>query len=406
VNTPACKQPPRFLHFFRRVTSSGDFIAEVDGLRFIAIFTVVMFHLAVGLSIKSPEHFARPDGSLLGLVAWNGFRGVELFFVISGFILALPFAGHLLKGRAPVDLRRYFIRRVTRLEPPYVLAMLLLFVLHVLVRDRSAQLLWPHLTAGLVYVHNLVFGTENPINNVTWSLEIEIQFYLLTPLLTLLFAIKGRLLRRGTIAGLCLVSGWLLIEPETRAYLSIARFLHFFLVGYLLADVYLTDWGERPDRGWAWDLVSFFGWALVLAVFSLGGSPQAGHAPLREPLVVSLLFPGATFLLFCAAFRGPITNRLLTNPWIATIGGMCYSIYLLHNPALAMINSITKGIAPFGSYAANLLVQLALAAPLLLIASAGYFALIEKPCMRRDWPQRLFEWLLPSRPAADTPDHE
>jgi peptidoglycan/LPS O-acetylase OafA/YrhL len=114
--------------------------------------------------------------------------------------------------------------------------------------------------------------------------------------------------------------------------------------------------------------------------------------PCREPLVVSVLFPCEIFLLCCAACRGPITNRMLTNRWIATIGGMCYSI--------------TKGIAPFGSYAANLFVQLALAAPLLLIASAGYFALIEKPCMRRDWSRRLFEWLLPLRPAADTSDPE
>jgi peptidoglycan/LPS O-acetylase OafA/YrhL len=80
---------------------------------------------------------------------------------------------------------------------------------------------------------------------------------------------------------------------------------------------------------------------------------------------------------------------------------MCYTIYLLHNPALAMINNLTKGIAPTGSYAVNLIVQLMLATPLLLLPCAAYFVLIEKPCMRRDWPRRLVERFQSPRPVAD-----
>jgi hypothetical protein len=72
-------QPPRFLLLFRRVTTSGGFIPEIDGLRFIAIISVVIFHLAVGLAIKSPQHFAKPEHSAVATMAWNGFRGVELF---------------------------------------------------------------------------------------------------------------------------------------------------------------------------------------------------------------------------------------------------------------------------------------------------------------------------------------
>ena len=397
VSPSASETPPRherILRMFRRVTASGGFIAEIDGLRFIAIFVVVLFHLAVGLSIKAPQQFARPQANWLGAVAWTGFRGVELFFVISGFILALPFAGHFLKGSAKVDLRQYFLRRVTRLEPPYVLAMTLIFALLVLVKHRSAALLWPHLAAGLVYAHSLVFGTENLINNVAWSLEVEIQFYLLTPLLALLFAIPGKALRRAVIAGVCLASislGWLLILPGDRAYLTIARFLHFFLIGFLLADVYLTDWKEKPARTAAWDLVTLLGWPALFAVLSSADAPPAGQAPGREPALLAYSFPFAIFLLYCAVFRGRLTSRALSNPWVTTIGGMCYTIYLLHNPLLSVVVDLTKGIAPTGSYAVNLLLQLAVAAPLLLLPCAAFFALVEKPCMRRDWPRRLVE---------------
>ena len=393
---------PRFLSRFRRVTTSGGFIAEVDGLRFVAIFSVFLFHLAVGLEIKAPPAYGRPADSWLAMAAWNGFHGVELFFVISGFILALPFAGHFLRGERPVDLKQYFLRRVTRLEPPYLLCMLILFALHVLVRGRSAAELRPHLWASLVYLHNLVFASESPINNVAWSLEIEIQFYLLMPFFALLFAIRGKARRRVAIAGLWLLSiglSWFFISPGQRAYLSILRFAHFFLMGILLADLYLTDWRDRPERAAAWDLLSAVGWPILFLFWGAAQPAAPGQAPPSETLWAALVFPALAFLLYCAAFRGPLTGRALRNPWITTIGGMCYTIYLLHNPALAMILARTRGVATSGWYALDLLVQLALTAPLVLLPSCLYFALVERPCMRRDWPRRLLERIQSLRPA-------
>ncbi len=382
-------QGPHLLARFRRVTTSGSFMGEVDGLRFVAIFVVVLFHLAVGLSIKAPADYARPPGGWLAAVAWNGFRGVELFFVISGFILALPFATHFLANGPRVGLKPYFLRRVTRLEPPYLLCMLLLFGLQVGVRGRSAGALWPHLAASLGYLHNLIYASESPINNVAWSLEVEIQFYLLAPLLAVLFAIRNKLLRRATLVALCAAStvfAWQFLQPGQRAFLSLARFLHFFLIGFLLADIYLTDWAQKPARSLRWDLVSLVGWPLLFLAWSSSALPAPGLAPANEPALTAFLFPVAVFFLYCAAFRGRLTNRFFTNPWITTVGGMCYTIYLLHNPALNIILAQTSGLAPSGSYAANLLLQLALVAPLLLVPCALYFLWVEKPCMRRGWP--------------------
>jgi peptidoglycan/LPS O-acetylase OafA/YrhL len=275
-------------------------------------------------------------------MAWHGFRGVELFFVISGFILALPFAAHFLESRPRVDLGQYFLRRVTRLEPPYLLAMFLLFALRVTVRGGSAAQLWPHLCASLLYLHNLIYGGESPINNISWSLEIEIQFYLLVPLLSMLFAIRGRAARRAVIAGLCaasLVLGWLFIAPGDRAYLSILRFTHFFLIGFLLADVFLVDWRGLRTRSWTWDVISLVGWPLL---FIAWGAGDGG----REPMLVTFLAPCAVFALYCAAFRGRLSNALITNPVVTVVGGMCYTIYLLHNPTLAILIDRTRSIAP------------------------------------------------------------
>jgi len=86
----------RLLVRLSRETSSGRFIPEMDGLRFVAIAMVVLFHLNGYLTAKavSPQYAFTARSDWITQVALVGFRGVELFFVISGFILGLPFAAH------------------------------------------------------------------------------------------------------------------------------------------------------------------------------------------------------------------------------------------------------------------------------------------------------------------------
>jgi peptidoglycan/LPS O-acetylase OafA/YrhL len=105
-----------------RETSSGRFIPEMDGLRFVAIGMVILFHLNGYLAAKAtfPQYSLMAQSDWLARIALVGFRGVELFFVISGFILGLPFAAHHIEGAPPVNLRKYYLRRLTRLEPPYI----------------------------------------------------------------------------------------------------------------------------------------------------------------------------------------------------------------------------------------------------------------------------------------------
>jgi peptidoglycan/LPS O-acetylase OafA/YrhL len=379
------------LAVFGRVTSGGRFIAEIDGLRFIAIITVLLFHLGVDLQAKAPESWTMPAHGLLATFTLHGFHGVELFFVISGFVLAMPYAAHHLLGRPKVALGSYFLRRVTRLEPPYVLSLLLICALLVAVRGRSLAELAPHLAASLVYQHSLIYGEESWISNVAWSLEIEIQFYLLVPLLSGLFSIRGKARRRAVIAALCAASVALectVLTPQMRAWMSILRFSHFFLAGFLLADLFLLDWRERPVQTLAWDLVSLAGWPLLFWIWSRYPSspPRGGHAP----LLPSAAFPVLALLLYVAVFRGRVTNRVFTTPWVTAYGGMCYSVYLIHNPTFGVLLRLTKGLVPFANWEGNFLLQALLVLPAMSVPAALFFLAVEKPCMRRDWPQRLW----------------
>src|SRR5207249_552017 len=96
------------IHFnllqLRRITSTGRFIPEVDGLRFVAIASVVLYHFS-GL-VQATES-ARVGTGALQAIAGHGYRGVNLFYVLSGFILGLPFADHRLRGKKPVSLPAY-----------------------------------------------------------------------------------------------------------------------------------------------------------------------------------------------------------------------------------------------------------------------------------------------------------
>jgi peptidoglycan/LPS O-acetylase OafA/YrhL len=366
---------------FSRETNSGRFIPEMDGLRFAAIGMVVLFHLNGYLMAKSTAYAvstARSDW--LAPVALVGFHGVELFFVISGFILALPFAAHHIKGKPSVDLRKYYLRRLTRLEPPYVFALLGLFFLAACTKGKPPASFYRHLGASFLYMHGLIYGTFSPALGVAWSLEIEVQFYLLVPLLTLLFAIKRPTFRRVGLAALIvatLTAQSLFLRHSPRVSLSILAYLQFFLVGFLLADVFLVHWGMAPRRRMVWDLVALAGWPLLWIL-------------LRSSAFTHWMFPVWVFFLYCAAFLGKFTNRVFSNRWITAIGGMCYSIYLIHYEVISAAGRFTKVIAPNVPYWVYLGVQLVLVGSAVVAICALYFILIEKPCMRRDWPQRLW----------------
>ena len=230
----------------RRITSSGRFVPEIDGLRFVAILSVVVYHF---------HGFVPMDRVVPGLHDWvrpaaaHGYRGVNLFYVISGFILGLPFAAHRLQGRPAVSLRSYFLRRLTRLEPPYILNLLLCFALLAAVSGESARALLPHLAASLVYLHNLWFGQQSTINPVAWTLEVEVQFYCLAPLLAMVFRIRSKPARRALLIASILLAGALQMmywDAPGRVRLTILFAVQYFLTGLLMADVYLADWKEQP----------------------------------------------------------------------------------------------------------------------------------------------------------------
>ena len=396
IGSAFARQSTRIPRALSRETSSGRFIPEMDGLRFVAISMVVLFHLNGYLTAKTPfyEHGPMAQRDWLCRAALVGSHGVELFFVISGFILALPFAAHHLAGAPAVNLRKYYLRRLTRLEPPYFITIFLLMALGALLHAAALPQFYSHLAASLAYMHNLIYGAPSTVLGVAWSLEIEIQFYLLVPLLTLVFAIRNSIFRRTLLIAATVASLWaqdILLPHGPRFALSILAYVQFFLIGFLLADVFLTRSRSSP-RSLYWDALALAGWPLLFIV-------------LQSTALMHWTFPFLLFALYCAAFRGRWINRFFANSWIAAVGGMCYSIYLIHYEIISAVGRFTKSVGQQLPNPVYLVVQFVLVGLAVVVVCGLYFIVLEKPCMKRDWPQQLWraaKALSPAKQAAAT----
>jgi peptidoglycan/LPS O-acetylase OafA/YrhL len=360
---------------YQRITSGRHLIPEIDGLRFVAIAGVYLYHLA-GDVLKHSLVQPPPMTPVFEVTQWLNV-GVPLFFVISGFILGLPFATARRTAQPAPGLGAYYRRRLTRLEPPYLAALLLLFVVKIATGRSTIAALTPNLIASALYVHNIDFGRPSDVNFVAWSLEIEVQFYCLAPLLAMVFAIESAALRRGTLAAMIVaasaISASLPAAPVW--HLTLLAHLQYFLAGFLLTEWYLDS--RNRTRAARWDVAG-----LAVACGSVALFSAAGPAS-----VIAL--PWLMMVFVVAAFRGSLTNMLLTNIVITTIGGMCYSIYLLHNYAVSAVGAVTGGIGVEHSLLARLGLQFLLITPPVLMVSAAFFRLIERPCMRPDWTSRL-----------------
>jgi peptidoglycan/LPS O-acetylase OafA/YrhL len=378
------------LQIFRRSTNSTGFIPEIDGLRFYAILTVVIFHLNTAYSKQLG--YTDLGVSLLGNpkqienISWWMIRldlGVKVFFAISGFVLALPFLRHYLAGRPKVSIGDYFYRRLTRLEPPFVVSLLLFLSVHIWLLGASLSEMLPHMGAGLLYSHVLIYGVPNPINPVTWSLETEAQFYIIVPLLfTLLFLRQSKIWSYGVISLLFVISMYsksYFVENSISQFgSSVISYLSNFLTGVIFAWLYLSKPPFLQKKSYYWDIL---GLIAVTAQFFYY-KPQYLHHNV-------ILFNAGVLLMMVATFKGKIFNSFFTMPAIFVTGGMCYSIYLLHYAFLHLLVKYSVHFQTGLGYLYDLMLQIIICLPIVLIISAIFFLAIEKPCMNKHWPERL-----------------
>lgn len=365
------------VQLFLRQGNQQSIIKEIDGLRFIAIVAVVLSHfnlqmIKMNASLSVDFEYSNPVALFLEL----GGYGVRIFFCVSAFILSIPFIKHYLYGNEKVSLKKYYARRIKRLEVPYLLVLVILLLFKVFMEGALWKDEMPHFISSIFYSHNIIYDRRSTINPVAWTLEIEIQFYILLPfILKLFFSIKNFVHRRVvliTAISMSVLACVLFYHAIKAAHLeySIVTYLPVFLLGILFADIYLNCNTLLQSKKFIWDFVGIAGYLMIIYF--------AGYAVFYKQLIE---LTGYLFL-FTGVFKGVVLNTVFTKKIIMAIGCMCYSIYLLHYALLAFITQKITVSFFQNNYYKDLLLQGVVVLPLVLIICSIFYLVVEKPFVK------------------------
>lgn len=365
--------PPFSGKKLQRPGPPGKIVHELDGLRFLAIFIVVLQHLSERVVRTFPGDFVHTAAEdAMRFTLSRGASGVLLFFAISGFVLTLPFWQQADKKHG-WTYGQYIMRRIRRLEPPYLLWMTVFFLVLAIKAGGAFLEYFPHYLASITYTHQLIFGGFTPINPVAWSLEIEIQFYLIAPFVALaLRRITHNQTRWLVSAGLiwgytALVDlfGW----HQAPYKLTLLGTFPYFMIGILGADL----WTSRKEL--------FTGaknhWYTLIGLASIPGMMFFWS---EEPWKI-FIFCFSIMGIGISAFRSPLFNAIWKYPWVAALGGMCYTIYLIHLPMLELITAVLKPLVVTDHFAVNYLIKALISLPIVWVASIVAFWWVERPFM-------------------------
>lgn len=297
--------------------------ADIDGLRAVAVVPVVLFH--VGAPIFT-----------------GGFVGVDVFFVISGYLITSIILPEIDAGR--FSIAAFYERRIRRIFPALIAVLIFCAALgFVILAPSDYRTLGQSIVATTTFVSNIFFwrqanyfaapASENPLLH-TWSLSIEEQFYLFYPLL-LLFVSRQRGNRIVIVIIACLLSflaGAVLVffKPSATFYLGPTRAWEL-LIGGLIALVGPSNYPNKNLNHYA----ALLGTAFV--VFSM----LVYSSSTKFPGTAALLPVVGTALIIWSGQREPtFVHRLLSLPPLTAVGKASYSLYLWHFPLIAFASYV------------------------------------------------------------------
>jgi len=349
VDSPRDARPALSAHGFRR---------DVEGLRAVAIATVVLYH------------FQLPPFT-------GGYVGVDVFFVISGFVITRM----LLREReqtAGTSLGDFYARRIRRILPAGALTIAVTVIASYLLLGsvRAAQVAHDGIAASLFFanVHFARAGNSYLLSSALpsplqhfWSLSIEEQFYLVWPtILFVLAAVLGARVHRiamGTVLGAAAVGALVLSSAMTAANPTNAYYSSFIRAGELAVGALVAVAAPRLTK-LPVALASAGGWLGLAAIIAV--AIAYGDRTAYPGTAVAVPVLAAALVVACGSTESRWSPAgLLSLGPVAALGALSYSVYLWHWPLFALIQ-LRLGHAPAWPW------RVALLAPALGLAVASY----------------------------------
>lgn len=319
-------------------TAPSPYRPDIDGLRAIAVVAVVLHHA-----------FPR--------AVQGGFVGVDIFFVLSGYLISQKLLEDLRQGR--FSLAGFYARRIRRILPALLLVLMATLALaSAVMLPLDLQRLGRHVLSAALFVSNLTLWRESgyfdaeafrkPLLHL-WSLAIEEQFYIVWP--GVLWAVHrlglGTKRAIGAVLLLSLLySLWLLTTDRTAAfYHPLSRCWELAAGGLLAAVTQHRDPAAAPGHR-RWHTVLAFAGLLLLALVLARLTPER-----RFPGGWAMAAVAATTLLIASGPHTVLHRRLLAARPLVWIGLISYPLYLWHWPLLSLARIRHGGLPPAGEQA-------------------------------------------------------
>jgi len=303
-----------------------NYRAEIDGLRALAVVPVILFHAGF-------ENFS------------GGFVGVDIFFVISGYLITTIIVNEIIAGK--FSLVNFYERRARRILPAlYVIALITAVFASVILLPTDLISFGKSLISIPVFSSNFFFWSERgyfgPSTELkpmvhTWSLAVEEQFYIIYPLL-LLFLISKRTLLTVVMLSLFILSlalSWYLtkLHFETAFYLPFARAWELFAGGF--AAFYMLRNYKALPRALS-DVLTFVGVGLIFfAIFTFDSSTPFPSLNAAYPVT-------GTVMIIVSSGNAVYLKRLLSLKPMVKVGLLSYSLYLIHQPVFALARHLDR----------------------------------------------------------------
>jgi len=371
-------------------------IAALDGLRAVAVLLVMMVHCCFETDRQTTDPQLKRWLHATRYIWGFGGTGVHLFFVLSGFLLFLPYAQAALGRRDFPSTGRFYVRRILRIVPAYwvSLAILVLFVLPNFLTLKHL----PNIGLHLLLIHNYSAETYNSINGVYWTLAVESQFYVVLPLIGLLVFrawCGGRRNVAILIALAMLVSGPSVnllkigikhfaagFESHT-TLLEMFGYLSVFGLGIIASFIYIaaTEWCQPVESEKIRRRCKMLGVAGVAILAIHTGLTATGMRLDRVNYFFFGLIAGGGYagILLGVVLGWRSWAAILSMPWLRFVGGISYSIYLWHYPLYErlIVPMAVKRTTGLASVLALLMGNIFILMPLCFAS----YVLVERPFM-------------------------